>query len=100
MATYLELNGLRTGTGVDDLVKKIAVAICVKANAIAKEATPPAEKRAWARQALANPADQVWIILNYIVAEYSAVDLTAIIGATDAQVQDAVNAAVDTLLGV
>ena len=36
MATYIELHGLRGAAGADQLQQKIAVAICIKANAIAK----------------------------------------------------------------
>lgn len=99
MATYLELEGLRNGAGIDDLVKKVAVAICIKANVIAKSGTSTAEQKAWAKAALAAPGNYQWPVLNYIIAEYNAATLAAITGATDVQVQDAVNAAVDTLLG-
>lgn len=99
MATYIELHGLRGATGADTLQQKIAVAICVKANALAK-ATPTAAQRDWAKAALANPEAYVGIVLNYILADYNTATVSAITGATDAQVQGAVDAAVNTLLGV
>jgi len=99
MATYEELHALRGGAAAAPLLQKIAVAICVKANALAKGATT-ATQRDWAKAALGNPDAYVGLILNYILADYSAAAVGAIIGASDASVQTAVNAAVDTLLGV
>lgn len=99
MATYLELHSLRGATGADTLMQKIAVAICVKANLLAK-ATPTQVQKDWAKAALASPNAYVDLVLNYILADYNAVAVTAITGASDAAVQTAVNAAVDTLLGV
>jgi hypothetical protein len=99
MATYQELHGLRGASGADLLMQKIAVGICIKANLLAK-ATPTAAQKEWAKTALANPESYVGLILNYILAEYNTVPVASIVGASEAQVQTAVNAAVDTLLGV
>lgn len=99
MATYTELHTLRGATGADVLQQKIAVAICIKANALAK-ATPTQAQKDWAKSALANPDSYGGLILNYILADYNTATVSAITGASDAQVQTAVNAAVDTLLGV
>lgn len=100
MATYIELHALRGAAGADVLQQKIAVAICIKANALAKSATPTAAQVDWAKSALANPDAYVGLVLNYILADYKAVTVSAITGASDASVQTAVDAAVDTLLGV
>jgi hypothetical protein len=54
----------------------------------------------WSKQALATPDQYQELILNYILAEYNTQTTATITGATDAQVQTAVNATVDTLLGV
>lgn len=99
MATYTELHGLRGATGADVLQQKIAVAICIKANLLAK-ATPTQPQRDWAKAALASPESYVGLVLNYILADYNTAAVGAITGAADADVQTAVNAAVDTLLGV
>lgn len=99
MATYIELQTLRGGSNVDGLSQKIAIAICIKANLLAK-ATPTAAQREWARAALASPENYIGVVLNYILADYNTATVGAITGASDAQVQTAVNAAVDTLLGV
>ena len=99
MATYIELHTLRGSESIAALRQKISVAIAIKANALAK-AAPNATQKVWAKAALAAPEDFQDIVLNYILAEYSASATSAITGATDAQVQTAVNAAVTTLLEV
>lgn len=98
MATYLELYAAADGAAQQDLRKKILVAISVKANLLAK-ATPTAAQKAWATDALANPVSYQQTLLNYILADYNGQTIAVISAATDAQVQTAVNAAVDTLLG-
>lgn len=99
MATYLELY-TASGAGVlVDLEKKIVIAIAIKANTIAKSATPTAAQKAWAIEALRTPTAYLQTVLHYILAEYNTATVAVITGATDAQAQTAVNAAVDTLLG-
>lgn len=100
MATYLELHGLRGASGAGTLMQKIAVGICIKANALAKLPTPTDAQKTWAKSALASPESYVGTILNYILADYNTITVAQITGATDAAVQTVVNAAVDTLLGV
>jgi len=99
MATYSELYSLRTSNGLVPLSQKIEVALAVKANAVAKLPTPTAAQKVFAVAALRNPGEYQGLVLNYILAEYNTQTLGVITGATDAQVQTAVNAAVDTLLG-
>lgn len=99
MATYIELHTLRGSESIAALRQKISVAIAIKANALAK-AAPNATQKAWAKSALASPEDFQDIVLNYILAEYSTSATSVITGATDAQVQTSVNAAVNTLLEV
>ena len=100
MATYVELHAIRNSVAVAPLMQKISMAVAIKANAIAKSATPTATAKAWALKALENPESQQQIVLNYILADNNTVAATAITGAADSLVQTAVNAAVDTLLGV
>lgn len=101
MATYLELQTLRTGSNVAELGQRIVVALCIKANAIAKLPTPTDAQRAWAKSALATPDQYIGMApLSYILAEYNTTDATVITSATDAQVQVAVDAAVDNLLAL
>ena len=100
MATYTELHALRGSDTLTGLREKINVAIAIKANLIAKSASPTAAAKAWALQALGSPETYQPTVLNYILADYNTATTGQISGATDAQVQTAVNAAVDTLLGV
>ena len=100
MATYLELYTASGGGAQANLRQQLLVAITVKANVIAKLATPTANQRAFAIAALRDPVSYLPMLLNYILAEYNTATIAVISAATDAQVQTAVNAAVDTLLGV
>ena len=100
MATYTDLHALRGSTTLNPLREKIAVAIAIKANIIAKLTTPTAAQKVFAVAALGSPETYLPTVLNYILADYNTAASSAIVGATDAQVQTAVNATVDTLLGV
>lgn len=100
MATYTELHKLRGSDTLTGLREKINVAIAIKANTIAKSASTSAGAKAWATQALGNPESYQPTVLNYILADYNTATTGQIAGATDAEVQIAVNLAVDTLLGV
>ncbi|HNQ99463.1 MAG TPA: hypothetical protein PKN52_05650, partial [Trueperaceae bacterium] len=59
MATYTELHALRGAASTEPLKQKIAVAIAIKANAIAKLQAAEAPQKAWALAALANPGKDV-----------------------------------------
>lgn len=96
MATYTELYDFVSAA----LDKRIIAGIIIKANLIAKLTTPTAAQKAFAVEALGNPANYLATVRNYILADYNTAATSAINAATDAQVQTAVNAAVDTLLGV
>jgi hypothetical protein len=100
MATYIELFNLRVTEELLPLRQKIAVALSIKANAIAKSPSPTPEQKAFAVAALRDPTHYTAMVLNYILAEYNTQAVGVITGATDAQVQAAVNATADTLLGV
>lgn len=100
MATYLELHALRVSEALLPLRQKIDIALAVRANQLAKSASPTAAQKQFAIQALKDSGAYSPLILSYILAEYNAVAVSAITGATDAQVQAAVDAAVTTLIGV
>ena len=100
MATYVELHALRGATSTSTLRQKISVAIAIKSNAIAKLPTPTAAQVTFAKAALVNPDSYQELVLNYILAEYNTQATSAITGATDAQVQSAVDTTINTLLGV
>lgn len=99
MAIYTDLQQLRGSSTADVLRQKILVALLIKANDITKLATT-AQQRTFATAALSNPETYLNLILNYILAEYKTSTTAVIIGATDSQVQTAVDNAVTTLLGV
>ncbi len=100
MATYTELHDLRTADALLTLRKKIDVALSIRANQIAKLAMPTTAQKQFAVQALKDSGSYSPLILSYILAEYNTQPAAAITGATDAQVQSAVDAAVNTLIGV
>jgi hypothetical protein len=100
MATYTDLHALRGSSTITPLRQKISMALAIKANAIAKSANPTEPMKAWSKQALATPDQYQELVLNYILAEYNTQTVAVITGATDVQVQTAVDATVNTLLGV
>lgn len=100
MATYQELHALRGLPASDPLKQKIAVAVVIKANVLAKSVSPTPAQKAWALSALANPLKDAETVFNYILGEYNAQAVSVITGASDGVVQAAVDATVDKLLGV
>mgnify|MGYP003403154145 CR=1 FL=1 len=100
MATYSELYAVSGNSTLPTLEKQIMVALMIKANAIAKLASPTAPQKEFARTALGDPSIYRQTVMNYILAEYNTATVATIAAATDTQVQTAVNSAVDTLLGV
>ena len=95
MASYLELYN----APLEGLDKQIIIALAIKANTIAKLASPTSNQKTFAITALRDPSVYLSTVRYYILADYNTATIAAITGATDAQVQTAVNAAVDTLLG-
>lgn len=95
MATYLEIAGLIENDG---LKQRIAVACIVACEAIRAEAGAVANHDArvqWAGNVLRDPrrmAQQMWLA---VLAQNNALTLAQITAATDAQLQTAVNNAVD-----
>ncbi len=94
MATLTELQDLAHN---NDLRGKIERAITITALAITKEVSPSAERLQWGSDGLANPDDQVQLMLNYVLAENSAATIAQITTATDSAIQTNVNDAVDAL---
>lgn len=95
MATYSELLGASSN---DVLRQKVRVACVIAAEKVRVEvstATNHANRIAWAKAVYANPEVEgnrmVWAVL----AQNATATLAAIIGASDATVQTAVDAAVD-----
>lgn len=94
MATYAEL---LTAAGNAGLRDKVKVAVIVAAALVRAEAwdTPDHGARLnWAKRAFADPDTEATRMLWALLAEFRDSPVAAITGATDAQVQAAVNAAV------
>lgn len=95
MATYVELFGLLEN---DALKQKIAIACMVACEAIRNEAGATANHDArvrWAGEVLRSPrqmGEQMW---RAVLAQNNALTVAQINGASDANIQTAVNNAVD-----
>jgi len=97
MATYAELLSMIDN---EALFNKIRVAVWVAADTIRAEVdtTPNHTARvAWAKAAFSNPDGAARILMPAVLAQNKAADLATITAATDAQVQAAVDAAVNTI---
>ena len=94
MATYQEL---RAAFSSDTLRSKLEVAVIVKAHAILQETSPPAERKAWAVDALGSTPAKADLMLRYLLAANKDSAIAAIQGADDATLQIKVDEAVDRL---
>lgn len=95
MATYDELLQANANTG---LVNKVRVAVVVSATNIMTEAdaTPNhANRMLWAKTVFADPALAGQKMMWPVLAQNKSLALAAITGASDADVQGAVDAAVN-----
>jgi len=100
MATLIELADFAASTDHAVLVKKIRVAIAKKAVAIGNLASPTAAQLAWAKSALASPAEAASLIITYVLAANAAATIAQIVAATDTAIETQVNAAVDKILSL
>ncbi len=99
MATYLELYDLQND---NELLHTIAVAVAVAAEAVRTEDAATANHAArlvWAREAFANPVSVGRQALWAVLAVNKDNTVAHILGATDAQVQTAVDDVVDLMAG-
>ena len=96
MATYIELFGLKDDS---DLQDKVAVAIAIKAQAIRDLGAPTQGQRDWANDVAADPVAEVGRVLWIVLAVNKDATVPQISGATDANIQAAVDAAVDFITG-
>ena len=98
MASYFEL---LTAEQNPDLNNRVRVAIVIAAENIRRETAGAnlANRKIWAKQALADPFSKakqmLWAVLAKTQVDTPLVTLAAITGALDDTVQTAVNAAVD-----
>jgi hypothetical protein len=103
MATYTELLSIATGPSGQDLRTRLRVAVIVAADVVRAESrnTPNnANRLLWARNVLQDPDREAQRMLWAVLAQNRAFTTAQITGATDEQVQTAVNAAIDLLAGV
>jgi hypothetical protein len=91
MATYAELI---QAAGDSALIDKVRVACVIAADAIRQNGAATAAQKAWARGVFNNPETPQTGLLWAVLAQNKASTLAAILGATDTQVQTAVDAAV------
>lgn len=94
MATYTELYAM---SSADTLRDRIAVAITIKAHAIAG-ATPTATQIEWVNAALATPQSKVSAMLAYVLAANKTAAVVTILAASDSTLQTNIDAAVDALV--
>ena len=98
MASYTELYDLNNNSGLQN---KLVIAVVVAADAIRTEsaATPlHAERLAWAKEAIRSPEEMAKRCLWAALAQNKALTTAQIVGASDAGLQTAVDAAVALLI--
>ena len=100
MATYAELLNIRDSQIGDNLRRQVRIAVVVAADLIRLETPGIPERRAWARAALQYPNQAADQMLWAVLAQNRAATVAQITGASDADVQSAVNTAVNLLSGV
>ena len=89
MATYLELSGLYTNA---DLLRKIEVALLIRAQSYLDAGTPTAAQRAWSRAVFDQPRNEAQKMLLYLLAKNSGQSVATITGSSDATLQSQVDA--------
>lgn len=99
MATYIELQQLMSSPSIVDLRGRIMQATIQKAFAVGQsQQSPVTAAKQWAEQALTNPGALQTTMLNYVLAANASKTTAQITALSDAEVQTAVNDAVDKLL--
>lgn len=97
MATFLEIhNALNTST-LEDLRKKIWVAVLIKAQAIIINDDALASQKSWANSVLRNPNYETECLLHFVIGLNSGLTIAQMAGAADNSVQTAVNNAITAL---
>ena len=100
MATLKEIYDFVGSADSSDLRNKIVAALVVRSMAIVNDGASTAEQNAFARQCLRTPKQYEATALNAIMGEYAGLTIAAIQGASDEDIQAAVNKVVNQLLGV
>lgn len=97
MATLAELNGIASDARFSSFIGKVRVALLIKADGIFGEATPSAERLAFAQSVLQSPGSVADPFVWGVIAANNVATLDQILDATDAAIQTNVNAYVDKL---
>lgn len=95
MATYQEIKTLAIDS---DLQEKVEVATVVKAHGLISGITPTQAQIDWASSALGNPKQTAEGLLFYVLADNKAATIEQIQGASDSDIQTAVDTAVDAMI--
>jgi len=99
MATLLELAGIRDSDDYGPFVQKIRAAAVIKATTVIDSTAPAATLLDWAQRAIVAPNKAGDDLVAYVVGSNADATLAQIYSATDNQIQNKVNAAVDALYG-
>lgn len=94
MATYEELYVFRSD---DELLRKVAVACAVKAQALIDSSTPTSNELTWSAATLSDPLAVAGQLLNYVLAANKSATPAQISAASDSTIQGNVDDAVDKL---
>ena len=104
MATLIEIAELPSNPGWDGLVEQVRAACVKKAAAIISETTPGDGAKNWAISTLSDPSavarQIVFAIVGLADNASESVPTSAILGASESQIQSYVDQAVDKLYGV
>lgn len=95
MATYTEIRNLMDDS---DLRNKIATAAIVAAEGILNEATPTNARVKWASSAFENPQREANRLMMAVLASNRALTVAQISGASDTDIQTAVNSAINLFI--
>jgi hypothetical protein len=94
MATYTEI---REVYGNGPLMNKTEVAVVIKAYTILQEETPSVARVDWASATLASSRPQAEKLLKYALAANKTLTKQQLLDASDAALQEAIDAAVDAI---
>ena len=100
MATLKEIYDFTGSADSSELRNKIVAALVVRSMAIVNDVASTAAQNEFARACLQNPQQYEATAINAIMGEYNLLTIPAISGASDADIQAAVNKLIDSLLGV
>lgn len=99
MATYTELNTLSTDAA---LLARIKAAVAIAADTIRQEANSAPnnlQRKAWAREALKDPETAAVNVVWLVLAQNRSFTASQITSGSDANLQTAVDAAVNIMAG-